>query len=280
MRCATDRPLAAAESGRYHVVSPYDRSSSEPVTVGLRCLLVTIRTENLQVRDDGLGELPGSGAAGEVLGACLGTLERLFYPLLHPFGLLGVVEVYEHVLGREQRREWVGPVLSGVFRGRAVDGLEDRDLLPYVGPRGDAKPTRKSCTEVGQYVAVEVGADQNVVEVRLHDELHAHVVDYTIVYLLEVVLVISGDLEEDVTEQTVRELHDVGLVDDSDVLAALFFRPLEGHPADALGALAGDDLDRLRRVLAHGMLHAGVEVLSVLAVDDDVDVLVRRLHPW
>src|SRR3712207_5175037 len=70
-----------------------------------------------------------------------------------------------------------------------------------------------------------------------------------------------------------------GLVDDRDVLAALFFRPLESHPADAFRTLTGDDLDRLRRVFAHGVLHAGVEILGVLTVDDYVDVLVGRLHP-
>src|SRR5215213_6064628 len=260
---------------------PYRRAPPQhpSLTAGLRCPLVTIRPPILQVRDDGLRKLPGSSTAAEILRTRLGALQGRFYACLHPIGLFAVAEVDEHVLGREQRRERVGPVLSGVLRGRAVDGFEDRDLLTYVRPRGDAEPTGEPGTEVREDVAVEVGADQNVVEVRFHDELHAHVVDDAVVYLLEVVLVVLGDLEEDVTEQSVRELHDVGLVDDGDVLAALFFRPLEGHPTDALSTLAGDDLDRLRRMLADGVLYAGVEVLGVLAVDDDVDALIWRLHP-
>ena len=102
----------------------------------------------LQIRDDGLRELPGSGAAAEVLGARLGALQGRLYPRLHPVGLLAIVEMDEHVLGREKRRKRVGPVLSGVLRRGAVDRLEDRDLLPYVGPWRDAEPARKARTEV------------------------------------------------------------------------------------------------------------------------------------
>src|SRR5215211_6307802 len=261
---------------------PYRRAPPQhpSLTAGLRCPLVTIRPPILQVRDDGLRKLPGSSTAAEILRTRLGALQGRFYACLHPIGLLAVAEVDEHVLGREQRRERVGPILSGVLRGRSVDGFEDRDLLAYVRPWGDAEATCEPGAEVREDVAVEVGADQNIVEVRFHDELHAHVVDDAVVYLLEVVLVVFCDLEEDITEQAVGELHDVGLVDDGDVLAALFLRALEGHPADSLGAFAGDDLYRLGGMLTHGMLDAGVEVFCVLAVDDDVDVLVRRLYAW
>src|SRR5215208_7232602 len=184
----------------------------------------------------------------------------------------------QHVLRREQRGERIGAVLSSVLGGRAVDRLEDRDLLPDVRSWGDAEPAGKARAQVGQDVAVEVRTHQNVIEVRLHDELHAHVVYDAVIYLLEVVLVVFGDLEEHVPEQTIGELHDVGLVDHGDVFATLFFGSFEGHATDTLGALTGDDLDRLRRVFADGVLHASVEVLGVLAVDDDVDVLVGRLH--
>src|SRR5215203_839264 len=71
----------------------------------------------LQVRDDSLRELPGSRAAAEVLCTGLGVLEGRLYSCLHPVGLLAVAYVDEHVLGREQRRERVCPVLSSVLRG-------------------------------------------------------------------------------------------------------------------------------------------------------------------
>src|SRR5215213_1451014 len=264
----------------YRCVPASPWSLSPPARTGLRSLLVTIRAPILQVRDDGLRELPGSGAAPEILCARLGALKRRLYRRLHPVGLFAVAQVDEHVLGRKQRRERVGPVLSGVLGRRAMYWLEDRYLLPYVRPRCNTEPARKPGTEVREYVAIEIGADQNVVEVRLHDQLHAHVIYDPVVYLLEVVLIVSCDLEEDVAEQAIGELHDIGLVDDGDVLATLFLGALEGHPADALGAFAGDDLDRLGRMLAHGVLDAGVEVLCVLAIDDDVDVLVRRLYAW
>src|SRR5215211_6658735 len=53
----------------------------------------------LQVRDDGLRELSGPGAASEVLRTRFGALQGRFDPRLHPVGLLAIVEVDEHVLG-------------------------------------------------------------------------------------------------------------------------------------------------------------------------------------
>src|SRR5215213_1661744 len=236
------------------------------------------RSDLLQVRHDGLGELIGPRAATEVFGTGLGALQGLLYPGQHPLGLVIVTEVDQHVLRREQGRERVCAVLSRVLRGRTVHRLEDRDLLTNIRPGSDTKAAGKTRAQVRQNIAVEVRADEHVVEVRLHGELHAHVVHDAVVYLLEVVFVVLGDLEEHVPEETVGKLHDVGLVDHGDVFATLFFGSFEGHATDTLGALAGDDLDRLRRVFADGVFHAGVEVLGVLAVDHDVDVLVRRLY--
>src|SRR5829696_895704 len=93
----------------------------------------------LQVRDDGLRKFPGSSAAAEVLCTGLRALESRLYSRLHPVGLFTVANMDKHVLGRKQRRQRVGPVLARVLRGRAVDRLEDGDLLPYVGPRGDSE---------------------------------------------------------------------------------------------------------------------------------------------
>ena len=53
---------------------------------------------------------------------------------------------------------------------------------------------------------------------------------------------------------------------------------VEGVARDPLGRGAGDDLDALRRVRADAMLDARVQVLGVLAHDDQIDVLVARLN--
>ena len=55
-------------------------------------------------------------------------------------------------------------------------------------------------------------------------------------------------------------------------------RVLEGEAGDPLRRGAGDDLDALGGVAADHVLDAGVEVLGVLADDDEVDVLVAGLE--
>ena len=59
-----------------------------------------------------------------------------------------------------------------------MDRLEHRHtVLADVGPRRDAQATDEPGDEVADDVAVEVRCDQDVVEIGLYDELHAHVVD-------------------------------------------------------------------------------------------------------
>src|SRR3712207_6892976 len=62
-------------------------------------------------------------------------------------------------------------------------------------------------TTLFRSVAVEVGAYQDIVLVGLLDELHCHVVHDAVVDLLEVVLVVFGDLEEYVPKQARSEEH-------------------------------------------------------------------------
>ncbi len=108
----------------------------------------------------------------------------------------------------------------------------------------------------------------------------------------------DGDVSEDLEKEPVRVLHDVRLRHAVDGAAALCSRVLEREADDALGCLRAQGLDRdaglrvrllrlqpaqsldqLLRGLAAGLeLDAGVEVLRVLADDDDVHGLVARSH--
>ena len=78
-------------------------------------------------------------------------------------------------------------------------------------------------------------------------------------------------------EEAVRELHDVRLVDGGDLAAAVLHRVLERVARDPLRRGARDDLDALRRVRPDPVLDPGVQVLGVLAHDDQVDVVVAGL---
>ena len=111
--------------------------------------------------------------------------------------------------------------------------------------------------------------------------------------------VVLRDLAEDVEEEAVGELHDVRLGHARDALAAVVARVLEREADDPLRALAADRLDRdagagarsasaaarsARRsrcsasARAGLVLDPGVEVLGVLADDDEVDVVVAGAH--
>ena len=72
-------------------------------------------------------------------------------------------------------------------------------------------------------------------------------------------------------EQAVAHLHDVGFVDGGHALAAVLARVLEGEPRDARRGLLGDDLQALDDARDHLVLEPRVEVLGVLANDDEVD---------
>ena len=131
--------------------------------------------------------------------------------------------------------------------------------------------------QVGHDVAVEVLEQQHVEAGGVEDELHAAVVHDDVVVLD--VGEVRGDLRAAVEEQAVRELHDVGLVDGGDPLPAVGPRVVEGELRDPGRGLLGDDLDRLHHARHHHVLEARVEVLGVLADDDEVDVVVPALHP-
>ena len=157
-----------------------------------------------------------------------------------------------------------------------MDRLEDRGLGADVGARRDAEPADQAGAQVADDVAVQVRQHQHVVQLGLLDELHAHVVDDAILEL-DAALVVRGDGPAALEEQPVGQLHDVGLVDGRHLVPAVGDRVLEGVSGDPLGRGAGDDLDALGGVGADHVLDAGVQVLGVLADDDQVDVLVARL---
>src|SRR5439155_590582 len=71
-------------------------------------------------------------------------------------------------------------------------------------------PTDETGHEVGDDIAVQVREHEDVVQLGLLYELHAHVVDDAV--LKFDVRVLLRDLAGDLQKESVRELHDVGLV--------------------------------------------------------------------
>ena len=143
---------------------------------------------------------------------------------------------------------------------------------PMFAPGATPSPPTRPAREVAHDVAVEVRQHQHVVQLGLLDELHAHVVDDAVLEL-DPAGVVRRDRPAALEEQPVGELHDVRLVHGRDLAPAVGDRVLEREAGDPLRGLAGDDLDALRGIAADDVLDARVEVLGVLADDDEVDVV-------
>ena len=231
----------------------------------------------LQLGDDGIGVLVGRGLTAKVAGEVLALGEGGEGGLLDGVGLLGETHVTQHHDGAEQKGGGVRLLLASDIRGGAVDGLEDGDLVTHVAGGGEAEAADEAGAHVGEDVAVEVGHDEDLVVVG--DGVGGHA-QAGVVEELGVELdvgVLAGDLAGGVEEEAVRELHDGGLVDDADLLAADLLGVLEGEAEDALGGGAGDELDGLHDAVDDLVLDARVLALGVLADEDGVDIVVGGL---
>ena len=166
--------------------------------------------------------------------------------------------------------------------------FEQRDTVADVRAGRNAQAADQTGAEVGEDVAIEVFHDHHVVEFRLLDQLHAHIVHEHLLILD--VRVLFRHFLSDLEKQAVGVLHDIGFGYRADLFAAVGARILEGSLNDAARAGDGDRLDGDRGVLPNlaarhvddllrfrGMniiFDARVQVFGVLAHDDEIDILI------
>ena len=219
----------------------------------------------------------GLGLAAEIASQSLALSQGVEDGLLDSVGMVVELHVTQHHDGGEKESGGVGQSLASNVRGRAVDSLEDGALVTNVAGGGETKTTDETGAHVGENVTVQVGHDKDLVVVRvgIGDHLQAGVVEELGIELN--VGEVLGDILGDVEEETVRHLHDGGLVDDADLLAADGLGVLEGVAQDTLGSLTGDELDGLDNAVHDDVLNARVLALSVLTDQDGVDIIVRGL---
>lgn len=220
----------------------------------------------------------GLGLAAEITGESLALGEGVKDGLLDAVGVLVEAHVTKHHDGREQEGGGVGEALAGNVGGGTVDGLEDGALVTNVARGGETKTTNETGAHVGENVTVQVGHDKDlvVVRVRVGDHLKTGVVEELGIELN--VGEVLGHVPGDVEEQTIRHLHDGGLVNDADLLAADGLGVLEGVAQNTLGSLAGDELDGLDDTVNDDVLDTRVLALGVLADQDGVDIVVGGLE--
>jgi hypothetical protein len=191
--------------------------------------------------------------------------------LTNPIRVIIQAQMSEEHGARKQHGGRIGLILSlDIEADVSTSGLKHGDIAAHVAAGDDAGPADEGGADVGQDAAVEVGHDHDVELLGAGDGLHGGVVDDHVVGLEggEVL----GDLLEGVAEETVGQLHDVGLVDARHLLAIVGQGEGEGEFGDAFALGAGDDLERLDHAGDGLVLQARVFAFGILADDAEVDV--------
>lgn len=191
-------------------------------------------------------------------------------------GVVIETEVAEEHGTREEESGRVGLVLAlDVETDVTAAGLENSNVTTHVGTRDNTGSTDKSSADVGQDTTVQVRHNHHIELLRARNSLHGGVVDNHVVDFES--RVVLADLLDGVAEETVGQLHDVGLVDASDLLAVVGQSEAESELGDALRLGTGDDLERLDDAADGLVLETGVLALRVLTDDAEIDVVVAGL---
>ena len=165
--------------------------------------------------------------------------------------------------------------LPGDVRRAAVHRFEHADVGAEIRRADDAEAADQPGAQIRDDVAVEIRQHQHVELLGVHHQLHARGVDDPLV--VGDVDVLARGAADAVEEQPVAQLHDVRFVDRGHLLPPVPPRVLEREVRDARRRLLGDDLQALDHARHDLVLEAGVEILGVLAHDDQVDALEARV---
>lgn len=243
---------------------------------------------HLQTPQDILNNLISSGLATQVGAQQLALLQVGINGSVDLGSSLGLLEELEHQSSASQSGNGVGNVLSLDIGSTSVARLANGEALADVGAGDETETANKSGGAVGKDIAVQVRGNNDVVGLRLAEELVDHGVDNLLLDGDGRVLWVGQGVLGGGAEEAVGLGEDVGLVGDcdeglavdaggaalADLLAAQ--RNVAGHGGDAEGRLFGDALDGLGDLAIGGVarrLLLDVEVLGVLAHNDHVDGL-------
>lgn len=185
----------------------------------------------------------------------------------------------QHHGGGEEDGSWVGLVLSlDIKTDVTASWLENGVLTAHVATWDETWPTNESGSNVGKDGSVQVGHHKDIELLWLANSLHGGVVDNEIVDLEG--WVVLGDLVEGLTEKTISQLHDVGLVDAGNLLAVVGLCESESKLGDSLGLHLGDNLEGLDDTWNRLVLQARVFTLSVLTDEAEIDTGMSGGVAW
>lgn len=180
---------------------------------------------------------------------------------------------------RKQQSGWVSLVLAlDIKTDMSASGFEDSDITTHVAARDNTRPTDQSSSNVGKDTTVKVGHDHDVELLRPGDSLHRSVVDDHVVDFQG--RVVLTDLLDRISEETICEFHNVGLVNAGDLLSVVGEGERKGELGDTFRLGPGDDLQRLDDTVDRLMLKARVLTFGVLTHNAEIDIVVPCLQTW
>src|SRR5688572_4623766 len=171
---------------------------------------------------------------------------------------LGPAQVAEHQLAGQDDGPGIDLVEIGVFRGRAVRGLEHgvAGHVINVAAGGDADAADLGCQRIGNVVVVQVERRNHIVLGRTREDLLEKRVGNGVLYddpvgqfapgtsiELHGAELAPGKVISPIAEAAFRELHDVAFVHERHALALVGDGVLQGRSDQTLAALSRHGLD-------------------------------------
>jgi len=253
------------------------QAASSIVAVGI---LERAGFQNLQRRlhlvQNSTGELVSGSLTTHVAGHSAAFADNIVDGLGNAVGVIIETKVTQEHGARQDHSTRVGLILAlDVETDVTAARLEDSNVTAHVATGDETGSTNESSADVGQNTTVKVRHDHNIELLGTGHSLHGSVVHNHVVHLQGGVVL--SDLVECAAEETIGQLHDVGLVNAGNLLAVVGQGEAESELGNTLGLGAGDDLEGLDDTVDGLVLEAGVLSLGVLTDDAEVDILVASL---
>ncbi|EEQ41305.1 conserved hypothetical protein [Clavispora lusitaniae ATCC 42720] len=240
---------------------------------------VTIHGLSVQLSQDSISELGGGSSTTNVLGSGGTFSNDIVSGLGDLVGVLVQAQVSQHHGGRQNHSGWVGGVLAlDVQTNVSATWLENGVFSTEVGTWNQTWTTNQGSTNVGKNRTVQVWSHQNVKSLRLGNGLHRSIVDNQVVDFDA--WVVSADVLDGLSEQTVTQLHDVGLVDGSNQLSVVLLGKVKGELGNSLRLESGHDLQGLNDTWNRSVLQARVFTFGVFSDQGKVNAVQSGLDTW
>src|SRR5437667_6221037 len=223
-----------------------------------------------------VGEFLGASLAADVARRAFSLTVDLLKGTLDALRRLLFAEVIEHQSCTHQQGSGIGEPFASDVRSGTMYGFEHGAFVADIRAGHQAQPSDKARSQVAHYVTVKIRQQEHVKLQGIHDDLHAGVVNDE--FLVFDGGKLCGYRPDRFQEQAVRKLHDIGFVYGMNLFSAVAFGIFKRKFRNARGSFFGDDFQAFDDAGNNLMLEAGVQVLGVLADENQVHIFKVRLY--